>query len=316
MHAEQLANGALKRTTRAARPSRLSAALYVARPISFASAAVSPIWRNRSASFRGANSAAFPVLLAESRSLLWPDTSPGEAGLQRGKVHNLRAAARRLDRTVLMRGATFSFWTEFGSRVAGARLRERTDAAGGLPCSRDRRRPVPTIERLLRRGIARGLRRSWSATAIRASCRVRPRCRAATQRLPGITSICASESSPADAESAGRAGLFVGGAARRGRSCARHRDYSATRQHSACRCGDMRVLRRDGVASGTNQAKQQTQDGRRICVDEYWPEFDAFIASERTANDVLCLPIDGRRWNQLNMAGARQGFAQDRHGTR
>src|SRR6478672_9344748 len=49
------------------------------------------------------------VVVAESRTLLWPLDHGGEQAHQLGKTHNLRRAARAFDRLVLPAGATFSF---------------------------------------------------------------------------------------------------------------------------------------------------------------------------------------------------------------
>lgn len=43
-------------------------------------------------------------------------------------------------------------------------------------------------------------------------------------------------------------------------------------------------------------------------VDEYWPEFDSFIQFERAIGDLLCVPIDGKRFRQSNYAWSVEGF--------
>src|SRR5688500_5487367 len=55
-----------------------------------------------------------PLLLAESRTPLWSETSPEERRLQRGKVQNLRCAARRLNGVRIKPGEVFSFWKQMG----------------------------------------------------------------------------------------------------------------------------------------------------------------------------------------------------------
>jgi hypothetical protein len=64
------------------------------------------------------DSSGFVTVVAEARSPLWSDPRAGERALQWGKVQNLRAAARRLDRTVLPAGAVFSFWRQMGRASA------------------------------------------------------------------------------------------------------------------------------------------------------------------------------------------------------
>lgn len=63
---------------------------------------------------RRALAAGFDADAAASRTPLWGDEGAGERGLQRGKVENLRVAARALDGVVIPAGAVFSFWRQLG----------------------------------------------------------------------------------------------------------------------------------------------------------------------------------------------------------
>ena len=54
------------------------------------------------------------TVVAASRTPLWPDARQAESAHQRGKVHNLRRAARLLDGVVIPAGSTFSFWRQLG----------------------------------------------------------------------------------------------------------------------------------------------------------------------------------------------------------
>lgn len=56
----------------------------------------------------------FPMAVGESRSALWIEDRPAEADYQKGKVHNLRTAARELDCALLLPGQIFSFWKQIG----------------------------------------------------------------------------------------------------------------------------------------------------------------------------------------------------------
>ncbi|MBS1723826.1 MAG: VanW family protein [Armatimonadetes bacterium] len=81
-------------------------------------------------------------LLAESRSRLYVTNDTREQALELGKVHNLRAACRRLDRTRIDAGETFSFWRQLGRTtrckgfVKGRQLQEGclVPARGGGLC--------------------------------------------------------------------------------------------------------------------------------------------------------------------------------------
>lgn len=43
-------------------------------------------------------------------------------------------------------------------------------------------------------------------------------------------------------------------------------------------------------------------------VDEYWPEFDRYIAATKQAHDLLCVPVDGKRLGKGNYAWTTDGF--------
>lgn len=82
------------------------------------------------------------IVLAESRTALWSEANALERTLERGKVQNLRIAAKRLDGLVIPRGEVFSFWknlglcTRFRGFVPGRQLQEGCliPAIGGGLC--------------------------------------------------------------------------------------------------------------------------------------------------------------------------------------
>jgi len=43
-------------------------------------------------------------------------------------------------------------------------------------------------------------------------------------------------------------------------------------------------------------------------VDEYWPEFDRYIAATKLAVDLLCIPVDGNRFGKVNYRWTTEGF--------
>lgn len=87
-------------------------------------------------------STAFPDLVAESLTPLWRESDPAEQALERGKVHNLRQAAKRLDSVVVPAGEVFSFWKQHGKATrrrgfaSGRQLQEGclVPAVGGGLC--------------------------------------------------------------------------------------------------------------------------------------------------------------------------------------
>ncbi len=56
----------------------------------------------------------FPDAVGRSDTPLWSDETLAERAMQRGKVHNLRVACRRLDGLAIPAGAVFSFWRQLG----------------------------------------------------------------------------------------------------------------------------------------------------------------------------------------------------------
>ncbi len=59
------------------------------------------------------------------------------------------------------------------------------------------------------------------------------------------------------------------------------------------------------------EAVSQKPVGRTAyLVDEYWPEFDRYIQTQRTTQDLLVLPLQGQRWHKANYAWNPHGFQQ------
>src|SRR5678815_353441 len=46
-----------------------------------------------------------------------------------------------------------------------------------------------------------------------------------------------------------------------------------------------------------------------MCIrDRYWPEFDGYITATKRDTDLLCIPLDGKRFRRPNYAWTTQGF--------
>ena len=45
-------------------------------------------------------------------------------------------------------------------------------------------------------------------------------------------------------------------------------------------------------------------------VDEYWPEFEHYLRSQRSTADLLYVPLDGQRWRKANYAWNPSGWGQ------
>jgi vancomycin resistance protein YoaR len=99
-------------------PSRLDTLLFQLKVAAFrAERLVRDVGRAPARLARG-DAVLFDAVVAESRTPLWGDPRLAERAMQQGKVHNLRAAARLLDRSVIPTDAVFSFWRQMGRASA------------------------------------------------------------------------------------------------------------------------------------------------------------------------------------------------------
>lgn len=230
-----------------------------------------------------AGASAFPVVAAQSRTPLWAEVPPAERALQRGKVHNLRAASRLLDGTVMAPSAVFSFWKQLGRASAlrgfarGRMLREGciVPATGGGLCQ---------------------LSNALYDVALRAGCEIVER-HAHSRRVPGSLADQGRDATVAwnyvdlrfkserplllrvrlDAKD-----LIVELLARDERDeSALAPSPDARREAASCETCDETACFRHGA--GAPEGK------RAVLVDEFWPEFDAYVLG-----DLLCLPMTGR----------------------
>ncbi|MGB8700611.1 MAG: VanW family protein [Thermosynechococcaceae cyanobacterium] len=53
---------------------------------------------------------------------------------------------------------------------------------------------------------------------------------------------------------------------------------------------------------------QQSWERTAYLVDEYWPEFDRYLQTHRSAKDLLALPLNGKQWQKANYAWTTHGF--------
>lgn len=225
----------------------------------------------------------FTAVAASSRTPLWAEVSSAERALQRGKVQNLRVAARFLDGTLLAPGAIFSFWKQLGraSRTRGfahgRMLKEGciVPATGGGLCQ---------------------LSNALYDAALRAGCDIVER-HAHSRRVPGSRAAAGRDATVAwnyvDLRFKSErplllrvrlsaSDLIVELLAREEqdeRAFAPLPDMRGDAQ--SCETCDETSCFRHGVAA--NEGKHA------VLVDEFWPEFDAYVSG-----DLLCLPMRGQ----------------------
>lgn len=240
-----------------------------------------------------ADAAPFAVRIAISETNLWQHLPDGEAALQRGKVENLRLAARRLDRTLIPAGGTFSFWKQLGraSRpkgfVPGRMLQEGclVPAVGGGLCQ---------------------LSNALYDVALQAGCEIVER-HAHSRIVPGSSAEHGRDATVAwnyvdlrfrtclpvllrvrlDARHL-RVALFSTGALP-SRMSSPWAPLPRESAQSCASCGTTSCFRHEAKSA---VAERKTA----YLVDEVWPELNSYIDGVRKDGDVLCLPIDGKRW--------------------
>ncbi|HSS22411.1 MAG TPA: VanW family protein [Pyrinomonadaceae bacterium] len=248
-------------------------------------------------------------IIAESRTPLWNDADGSERVLTLGKIHNLRLAIQRLHGVEVPRGSVFSFWKQIGrtSRhkgyVAGRELREGCLVAsiGGGLCQLSNalydaalQAGCEIVERHAHSKVVPGslaeIQRDatvfWNYVDLRflhaddfrieaeltaESLVVRFRART-IRRRPVVININARRSKP------------------------------ITEINSCTSCDATECFRHVG-----NEVKI-TKGHTAFLLDEYWPEFDRYISNSKQERDLLCVPLDGRKYEKSNYAWTTDGF--------
>jgi hypothetical protein len=258
-------------------------------------------------------------VIAESRTRLWGGGAAGERALEAGKVHNLRLAARRLNGVEVPAGAVFSFWAQVG----------RASRARGYVRGRELREGciIPSVG-----GGLCQLSNALYDAALQAGFEIIER-HAHTRAVPGSQAEAGRDAtvfwnyvdlrwrSPRAFRvevSLGREHLtvrFRADAPNRpepARATLRHapRPRAAAATGDCFTCGVLECFRHAGdEATGGGGASF----GRAaFLVDEFWPEFDGYVRAERRGEDLLCLPLDGRRFAKANYAWDTGGFGEVR----
>lgn len=239
----------------------------------------------------------FTTTLAECRTPLWSDGRPEEYAYQLGKVQNLRRAAAALDGVLVPAGEVFSFWRQIGraSRrrgfVAGRMLQQGclVPATGGGLCQ---------------------LSNAIYEAALQAGCEIVER-HAHSRRVAGSAAALGRDATVAwnyvDLRFRPRKALRIEARLTREELIVRFRGEEGTvaprptsttetvapgaTARSCATCGEVSCFRHE------HHAAHSVAAGRTAyLVDENWPEFQDYIASQHRPEDVFGQPIDGSRW--------------------
>lgn len=269
-----------------------------------------------------APAAAYPVLIAQSRTALYADDYAGEHLYQLGKVHNLRRAARDLDGLVLTPGAVFSFWKQVGPTTrakgyaTGRMLQEGclSPATGGGLCqlssalydaalqarltiverhAHSRIVPGSTAARLGRDATI-----AWNYVDLRFAAPDIPlRLGVALTRDELVVTLHGPEgvTAPPKEDPA----LFT--------AHPQVIPFGAARSCATCEETDCHL----------HEAPPPPRHVRTAwLVDEAWPEFAAHVAASRTEHDLIAQPFDPRlgkgrgRWSETGFASALHAAPQ------
>lgn len=251
---------------------------------------------------------AYPNALAQIRSPLWSDPRLAERAMQRGKVHNLRLAARRLDGLLIAPGTVFSFW-----RAVGPPLRIRGFVAGRM-----------LQEGCLVASPGGGLCQLSNAlydAALRSGCEIVER-HAHSRVVPGSLAQSGRDATVAwnyvdlrfrslrplllrtrlnEAEL--EVALFAPNDAGRAEEPGVTTPVDVSRE-TANDCGSCGVSTCFRHGLGANEMAGRAA----FLVDGWTPEFGGYLSRVQNTGDLLCVPIDGVKWKRRTYAWETHGL--------
>lgn len=243
--------------------------------------------------------------IAASVTPLWTETDPRERFLVAGKIQNLRLAISQLDGVKVSAGQIFSFWKQIG----------RTRTATGYVSGREIRQGclIPTVG-----GGLCQLSNALYDAALKANFEIVER-HAHSQVIAGSLAEVGRDATvfwnyidlrfrsaidfrieaKMDAENLTitfHAGEIVNQFHKIERTA-----RNASTVNSCASCGEVSCHKMVTSAS--------TEFGRTAyLLDEYWPEFQAYINGHRKENDRILIPLDGKFFRKGNYAWDTKGF--------
>lgn len=254
-------------------------------------------------------------VVGESSTALWTEIDPSERVLQLGKVQNLRTALRKLNGVRVPANQTFSFWAQLGAPtrargyVAGRELREGCivpSIAGGL-CQLSNalydaalQANFEILERHAHSEVVPGsvAEQGKDATIFWNYVDLRFR----SSETFSIEAWMTDEKLIVRFRAEKPAQKSVEEPVKQMLAILPMMDHSSS--NSCMSCGVTDCFRSPKVSTLTPASRTA------YLVDEYWPEFDAYITKNKTENDSLLLPIDGKKFNKANYKWTTDGFAE------
>lgn len=248
---------------------------------------------------------------AESRTPLWTETDPRERHLVAGKIQNLRVATASLNGVEVPAGEVFSFWKHIG----------RTNRSRGYVEGRELREGcvIPNVGG----GICQ-LSNALYDAALKSNFEIVER-HAHSHIIPGPLAEQGRDATVfwnyVDLQFKSPKPFRIDAVLDPEGLTIRFRGESITGQNhvqisrkplhspapnscATCGVGECRRV--------VHPAEHQDFGRTAYLVDDRWPEFDEYISSTRNSEDVMFLPIDGRRFGRSNYAWTTSGFAEVR----
>lgn len=260
----------------------------------------------------------FDTIVAEARSDLWKLEDPSEAYLQFGKVQNLRCAIRRMNGVIIPAGGVFSFWKQIGKTTTrkgytmGRELREGclVPSLGGGLCQLSNtlydavlKAGFQIVERHTHSQIIPGSAAAegrdatvfWNYVDFRFS----PSCEIyieifLTRHDLVIKFLGNKPIAPVQP--------------RINHSLTILTPKKSSRSHSVNNCFDCGTV--DCFRHSTKLSDAKGVSRTAFVLDEYWPELNRYLASTHKPKDIICVPLDGTRWNRPNYAWDLPGDSQ------
>ena len=249
-------------------------------------------------------------VIAESRTPLWTQHEASERALMLGKIHNLRLAIQRLHGVEISGGRVFSFWKQIG----------RTSRLRGYVAGRELR------EGCLIPSIGGGLCQLSNAlydAALQAGFEIVER-HSHTQVVPGSLAEVHRDATVfwnyVDLRFRHARDFRIEAELTADSLVVRFRAEPVKKLLQVLANTNSQISRRSSSVNSCTSceatqcfrhAGKQNNDiqGRTAyLLDEYWPEFDRYISNTKRKIDLLCIPLDGQKYDKPNYAWTATGF--------